>query len=130
MSTCGSVLAVVSVLACCAGVQAETIIDTVAIGDPGNTPDDEVMWQDGTTGYGGVSYTYSIGKYEVTNGQYAEFLNSVAAVGDPLPLCRAEERPQARYLEATNLADHRCLHPPGHPCGAESTPSLYDRPFC
>ena len=31
---------------------------------------------------GAVSYTYDIGKYEVTAGQYAEFLNAVAAVGD------------------------------------------------
>ena len=29
-------------------------------------------------GYGAVGYTYSIGKYEVTAGQYTEFLNAVA----------------------------------------------------
>ena len=32
-----------------------------------------------TTGYGAVGYTYNIGKYEVTAGQYTEFLNAVAA---------------------------------------------------
>ena len=29
-------------------------------------------------GYGGVDYAYNIGKYEVTAGQYTEFLNAVA----------------------------------------------------
>jgi formylglycine-generating enzyme required for sulfatase activity len=35
---------------------------------------------DGTTGYGGVGYNYSIGKYEVTNAQWNAF---VAAAGAP-----------------------------------------------
>jgi len=53
------------------GVGAQAItIDTVTVGDPGNAAD--------TTGYGSVSYTYSIGKYEVTAGQYCTFLNAVA----------------------------------------------------
>jgi len=34
---------------------------------------------DGTTGYGSVSYAYNIGTTEVTNAQYAAFLNAVAA---------------------------------------------------
>ena len=50
---------------------AEVNIDWVTVGDPGNAAD-------GTT-YGAVSYSYRIGKYEVTNAQYAEFLNAVAA---------------------------------------------------
>ncbi len=58
-------------------------IDYVLVGNPNNESDDEVMVQDGTTGYGSVDYTYNIGKYEVTNAQYAEFLNAVATVGDP-----------------------------------------------
>ena len=33
----------------------------------------------GTSGYGSVDYTYWISKYEVTNAQYAEFLDAVAA---------------------------------------------------
>jgi formylglycine-generating enzyme required for sulfatase activity len=36
---------------------------------------------DGTTGYGAVPYEYRIGKYEVTNAQYAEFLNTVDRAG-------------------------------------------------
>jgi formylglycine-generating enzyme required for sulfatase activity len=49
-------------------------IETVPIGSIGNS-------NDPATGNlsGGVNYTYSIGKYEVTVGQYAAFLNAVAA---------------------------------------------------
>lgn len=52
-------------------------IDWVTVGDPGNAAD--------TTGYGAVNYEYRIGKYEVTIGQYAEFLNA-AAKSDPYGL--------------------------------------------
>jgi len=48
--------------------------DIVSVGNPGNDDDD--------TGFGGVSYTYQIGKYEVTIGQYTEFLNAVAITDD------------------------------------------------
>lgn len=54
------------------------IIQTVAVGDAGNAPD--------VTGYGAVSYPYRIGKYEITLGEYAEFLNAVARNGDPYGL--------------------------------------------
>ena len=50
-------------------------IETVGIGNAGNEPDTRYE----TPGYGGVDYAYNIGKYEVTAGQYAEFLNAVAA---------------------------------------------------
>jgi len=42
----------------------------VFVGDTNNSAD--------TSGYGSVSYTYHIGKYEVTNNEYLEFLNSIA----------------------------------------------------
>ena len=45
--------------------------DMVNVGNPGNAND--------TTGYGAVNYLYSIGKYDVTIGQYTAFLNAVAA---------------------------------------------------
>jgi PEP-CTERM putative exosortase interaction domain len=57
------------------------------IGDPGNPADAQVM-SDGTTGYGSVPYLYSIGTYEVTNSQYAEFLNAKAP-SDPYGLYNA-----------------------------------------
>ena len=44
--------------------------ELVTVGDPGN--------EDDVTGYGGVADTFSIGRYEVTIGQYADFLNAVA----------------------------------------------------
>jgi sulfatase modifying factor 1 len=52
-------------------VPAATVnYQVVAVGNPGNAPD--------TNGRGGVSSSYNIGKYEVTIGQYVEFLNAVA----------------------------------------------------
>ena len=59
-------------------------IPTVPVGNAGNAADTEVML-DGTTGYGSVAYDYRVGRYEVTNAQYAEFLNAKAA-SDPLSL--------------------------------------------
>ena len=57
--------------------------DWVTVGDPGNPGDTAVMDAHyGTTGYGAVSYSYQISKYEVTNAQYAEFLNAVAVQDD------------------------------------------------
>ncbi|MBN2021969.1 MAG: SUMF1/EgtB/PvdO family nonheme iron enzyme [Pirellulales bacterium] len=58
-----------------ATVQAKVTMDTVPVGNLGNAPDTRYQ----TPGYGAVSYVYSIGKYEVTAGQYCEFLNAVAA---------------------------------------------------
>ncbi len=52
------------------GTQAVTM-DWVTVGNAGNANDD--------TGYGGVSEVYRISKYEVTAGQYCDFLNAVAA---------------------------------------------------
>jgi formylglycine-generating enzyme required for sulfatase activity len=53
---------------------AQITIPTVTVGNAGNAAD--------STGYGAVAYTYNIGTYEVTNAQYAEFLNAKAA-SDP-----------------------------------------------
>jgi len=64
--------------------QANIIIETVPIGNPGNPADTREM-RDGTSGYGSVGYLYHIGKYEVTAGQYTAFLNAVAA-SDPYGL--------------------------------------------
>ena len=47
-------------------------IETVLVGNPGNADDTH------GEGHGSVDYTYNIGKYEVTGGQYCEFLNAVA----------------------------------------------------
>lgn len=52
-------------------------IDWVTIGDPGNAAD--------AAGIGAVATSYRISKTEVTNAQYAEFLNAKAA-SDPFAL--------------------------------------------
>jgi len=56
---------------------APITIDTVPVGNLGNSDD--------TTGFGAVSYRYNIGTTEVTNAQYAAFLNEKAK-SDPLGL--------------------------------------------
>ncbi len=63
---------VAMVLACGLVAPASGLVmDTVPVGNINNAADG--------TGYGSVGYTYNIGKYEVTAGQYTEFLNKVAA---------------------------------------------------
>jgi sulfatase modifying factor 1 len=57
-------------------------IDWTPIGNPGNATDN--------TGYGAVGYAYSIGTYEITNAQYAEFLNAKAQ-SDPLGLYNTDQ---------------------------------------
>lgn len=59
---------------------AVVTFDWIAIGDPGNAGDPQTAcFQCGpTTSFGSVAYSYSIAKFEVTNAQYAEFLNAVA----------------------------------------------------
>jgi formylglycine-generating enzyme required for sulfatase activity len=52
-------------------------INWTPVGSPGNAADN--------TGFGAVGYAYSIGTYEVSNAQYADFLNA-KAVSDPLAL--------------------------------------------
>jgi formylglycine-generating enzyme required for sulfatase activity len=49
---------------------AQSLIEMVTVGDPNNDAD--------SNGSGTVTYTYRIGKNEVTVGQYTQFLNSVA----------------------------------------------------
>ena len=56
--------------------QAVTI-ETVPIGNPGSPAD--IRYD--ANGFGSVSYNYRIGKYETTNAQYVEFLNSVDPTG-------------------------------------------------
>ncbi len=54
-------------------------IETVQVGNPGNAADARYPdTYNGVLSYGAVGYTYNIGKYEVTAGQYTEFLNAVA----------------------------------------------------
>ncbi|MBL8963708.1 MAG: SUMF1/EgtB/PvdO family nonheme iron enzyme [Phycisphaeraceae bacterium] len=73
MKTFISVAAFAAFIGLAASVaSARIVIPTVPIGNSGNAADP-------TTGYGSVSYTYNIGTTEVTNAQYAAFLNAKAA---------------------------------------------------
>ncbi len=65
-------------------VSADITIDTVTVGDPGNAAD-TADHSGNPNGQGSVAYTYNIGKYEVTAGQYCAFLNAVAKT-DPYDL--------------------------------------------
>ena len=67
----------ISMLLAGLGAQVRGVtIDTVPVGNPGNATN---------AGAGAVGYDYRIGSTEVTNSQYAEFLNAKAA-SDPLAL--------------------------------------------
>lgn len=89
----GSVLAAIQ-------VSAAVVINTVPVGNPGNIgqwsgydPNTGVGWGR-LTWCGEVDYVYYIAKYEVTAGQYCEFLNAVAA-SDPYNLYE----PRMNYFE-------------------------------
>jgi formylglycine-generating enzyme required for sulfatase activity len=76
-----NVIAPVWILACTATGEAQVIIETVSVGNPGNPGE---LSGEGVGGEGPdricgrVDYVYRIGKFEVTAGQYTEFLNAVA----------------------------------------------------
>jgi formylglycine-generating enzyme len=60
----------------------------------------------GNPGQGGVASAYSIGTYEVTNAQYAEFLNAKATSSDPFGLYNsnmADPAPSAGGLDANGF---------------------------
>lgn len=69
-------LVVTSICFALANASAVTL-EMVTVGNLGNAAD--------TTGFGNVSHSYKIGKYEVTIGQWVEFLNT-AAKSDPYGL--------------------------------------------
>jgi sulfatase modifying factor 1 len=58
----------------CSTCRATVNIDFVTVGNPGNAPD----MRYNNISVGSVDHVYKIGKYEITAGQYAEFLNAVA----------------------------------------------------
>jgi hypothetical protein len=64
-----SLLTLAATAALITSAAASVTIDYVSVGHAGNAAD--------STGYGAVAYAYQIGKYEVTNAQYGEFLNAV-----------------------------------------------------
>ena len=92
-----------------APAHAAPAYDWLTVGDPGNTADD--------TTYGAVADAFQIMKYEWTNSQYTDFLNSVAAT-DTYSLYNADMGSNARggitqsgtsgaytYAVKTNMGD-------------------------
>lgn len=65
-----------------------------------------------STGYGSVSYNYKIGKYEVTNSEYAEFLNAVGLVdiyGLYVTNMNSSRAGIARTITGYSSSPHSCL---------------------
>ena len=75
-----------------ASAASAVAIDWVPVLGPGNACDGPLPTPDC---YGAVASAYQISKYEVTNAQYAEFLNAVAGASDPLALYSADMDPVA-----------------------------------
>jgi len=75
MKTTTLAAAAASLFAVASALAGPVTTDWSTVGNAGNAADS-------TTGFGAVGYEYRIGAYEVTNSQYAAFLNSVAA-SDP-----------------------------------------------
>jgi sulfatase modifying factor 1 len=67
------VVLIAAMVASAASALAVTI-QTVPVGNPGNAPDP----RNNILSVGSVDHAYQIGKYEVTAGQFTEFLNAVA----------------------------------------------------
>jgi formylglycine-generating enzyme required for sulfatase activity len=61
-----------------AAVAQETVPMLVEVGQPGNLADEEFAPQLGDPKLGTVNYTFQMGAYEVTNREYAKFLNAKA----------------------------------------------------
>jgi formylglycine-generating enzyme len=70
----GKCLAILAGISFVTPALAVANIPFVPVGHVGNAADD-------STGYGAVAYVYKIGKYEVTNAQYTEFLNAADPSG-------------------------------------------------
>jgi len=82
MSRVFQIVCVAAIVAALGSAAMAVDIETVSVGNPGNAGE---LSGSGAGGYGpnricgAVDYAYNIGKYEVTAGQYMEFLNAVAA---------------------------------------------------
>jgi formylglycine-generating enzyme required for sulfatase activity len=72
-----TIISVAAVLAMLGATARAATIDLVPVGNAGNPSD---MRYAATPGYGSVGYAYAIGKYEVTAGQYKDFLNAVGGI--------------------------------------------------
>ncbi|MGD8454510.1 MAG: SUMF1/EgtB/PvdO family nonheme iron enzyme [Phycisphaerae bacterium] len=77
----GRLVTLAAVFGCVLSASAAVVIDTVPVGNPGNTGELSGESAGGLGAdriCGAVDYVYDIGKYEITAGQYTAFLNAVA----------------------------------------------------
>jgi formylglycine-generating enzyme required for sulfatase activity len=108
--------------ACCLGALLPTLVvptvaarrradamQWVSVGDPGNAPDAQVAQccheETGVSGFGAVAYAYRIARFEVTNEQYAEFLNAVGR-SDPHALYNPRMRAIVRARREGSYVYH------------------------
>ena len=95
-----------AVLCAAATASAQITLPMVTVGDPGNPGDTSTTNNaDGHVGLhdlGAVSYTYNIGKYDVTVSQYTAFLNKVAAT-DPYGLYNTDMEINPHNLVITRV---------------------------
>jgi formylglycine-generating enzyme required for sulfatase activity len=73
-------LAALACLLAAPALAAPITIDMVTVGNPGNGTD--TSGRPNTAGFGRVDYSYQIGKYDVTIGQYTAFLNAADPNGN------------------------------------------------
>jgi len=88
---------------CVSAAQAQVVIETVPVGNPGNAGENSGGSEPGGYGpdriCGAVEYVYNIGTFEVTAGQYRDFLNAV----DP-----AGSNPYGLYNSSMDSNDYGC----------------------
>ena len=79
----GYVVSAMLIGAVVTGSSSAVSIETVLVGNPGNhgDPSDGDVVTPGVQNFGAVPYSYRMGKYEVTNAQYVEFLNAKDPTG-------------------------------------------------
>ena len=104
-------------IACCTNAAGQSM-EWVTVGNPGNEPDESGF-------YGAVEYVYRIGKYEVTNSQYVEFLNAKAALGDPFGLYNPE-----MTTDPHGGIDRGGNGTPRDPHLYETRPNMANKPVC
>jgi len=115
-----AVMAVVVLAASGASAQANIVMETVPVGNPDNAGDTRYP-SGGVPSFGGVAYTYNIGKYEVTAGQYRDFLNAVDPTGvNPYGLYNSDMDGHSRGCQITWNAGLSAYDFSGRPSGAEA----------
>jgi formylglycine-generating enzyme required for sulfatase activity len=101
-------------------------LDWIYVGNPGNTADTASNCIDAPVDCGSVPYEYRISKYEVTNAQYAEFLNAVAKADlypgfDTLYGNEMATNPNGGIIRSGSSGSYTYAVKPGH----ENNPVVY-----